>query len=315
MNFRALALGVLAAAAPASWAQSEATLGGFRLGEFPAPDAAPIIKLESAGMGTRQALRYRFAAGTAHHAVMTMRMSIGMELDDQPAPAAKVPGMRMGLEARVTRADEQQFRLAFAMRDAELFDTEGVQPVALERMRDNLRHLSSLRAEVAMTSRGYVREANFEMAPGADQAMVQMLQSMRQSITQMSIPLPEQAVGAGGRWKALQQVQASGMTLYQVATFSLERLDGPRATIAVGLEQLSPRQDLRLPDEAKGATAELTEMRGRGKGSMLVDLRSPVPRSRAAIDSWLAMNLQVEGRTLRMRTRLRMQMQLEPAAP
>ena len=311
-GFFAALLGVAAVA----HAQDEPLVGGFKLSEFPAAGGAPAFRLVSAGAEPRQALRYRLAAGSAHKLVMTLRMSVGMELDGRDAPVQRAPSMRMILDARVAEADEREARFDFNVAEPiELFETENAPPAMIEGMRKRLEQLSSLRGHVAMTSRGVVKEAGVEVAPGLDPEAAQVLQTMQQSMEQLSVPLPEEAVGVDAQWKMLQRVQGAGITLYQVAVFKVVRFEGTVATLAVTMEQYAPRQSMPLPGNAKGARAELISIKGQAEGHTAVDLTSPVPRSSFAMDSTMLMNIQGPDRTLQMGIRNRMQVQVEPGTP
>ena len=298
-----------------SHAQDEPSVGGYKLSEFPAPGAAPVFNLMAPGEEPRRSLRYRLAAGATHKLVMTLRMSLGVEVDGRGAPVQRAPAMRMVFDCRVTEADEAQARFDFGLTEPpELFETEGVPPAVLEPMRKSLASLSSIRGHVAMTSRGVVKEASVEVGPGLDKGAEQMIQSMRQSMEQTSVPLPEEPVGVGARWKMLHRVQGGGVTLYQVAEFRVLRFEEEIATLAVTLEQFAPRQEMVLPAGA-GARAELTSMQGHGEGHVAVDLTSPVPRSSADFDTTLRMNVQGQDRTIQMGMRNRMQVQVEPGTP
>jgi len=314
-SVRGVLLAALLGAALFARAQEEPAVGGYRLSEFPAPGAAPVFKLLEAGEAPQRALRYRLAAGSTHKLVMTLRMSLGVEIDGRGAPVQRAPAMRMVFDCKVTEADPAGARFDFGLTDPpELFETEGIPPAVLEPMKKSLASLSAIRGHVAMTSRGVVKEANIQVGPGLDKGAEQMVQSMRQSMEQASVPLPEEAVGVGARWKMLHRVQGGGVTLYQVAEFRLMRFEGLIATLAIALEQFAPRQDMALPG-APGARAELTSMQGHGEGHMAVDLTSPVPRSSADFDTTLRMNIQQQDRTLQMGMRNRMQVQVEPGTP
>jgi hypothetical protein len=244
-------------------------------------------------------------------------MSLGVEIDGRGAPVQRAPAMRMIFDCKVTEADERAARFDFGLTEPpELFETEGVAPAVLDPMKKSLASLAAIRGHVAMTSRGVVKEASLELGPGMDQGAEQMIQSMRQSMEQTSVPLPEEPVGVGARWKMLQRVQGGGVTVYQVAEFKVMRFEGTVATLAVVLEQFAPRQPMALAAAAAaGARAELTSMQGHGEGHIAVDLTSPVPRSSAEFDTTLRMNVQGQDRTVQMGMRNRMQVQVEPGTP
>jgi len=314
-SVRGILLAALLGAALLARAEEEPAVGGYKLSEFPAPGAAPVFKLLEAGEAPLRALRYRLAAGSTHQLVMTLRMSLGVEIDGRGAPVQRAPAMRMVFDCKVTEADPAGARFDFGLADPpELFETEGIPPAVLEPMKKSLASLSAIRGHVAMTSRGVVKEANIQVGPGLDKSAEQMVQSMRQSMEQTSVPLPEEPVGVGARWKMLHRVQAGGVIVYQVAEFKFIRFEGPVATLAVVFEQFAPRQEMALAAGA-GARAVLTSMQGHGEGHLAVDLTSPVPRSSAEFDTTLRMNIQQQDRTLQMGMRNRMRVQVEPGTP
>ena len=315
-SFRLALFAALLAFSFAAGAQEEATLGGFKLSEFPSVGATPVFKLVSAGEEPRRELRYRLAAGSTHLMALTMRMAIGVEIEGRAMPPSRAPAMHMLFECKVTDADDQQARFEFAMpSEPELFETEGIAPAMIEAMRKNLAQLATLRGQVAMTNQGIVRDSRIEIGPTPDPGAAQMLQSMQQSMEQTAVPLPPVPVGVGAQWRMLQRVGVSGTTVYQVATYTLTAIEGPVATMSVALEQLAPRQPLPFPEKAVGASAELVSMQGHGEGSMAVDLRSPVPRSSAKVESSMTMHIQAEGKSMQMKMSNRMELQVEPGQP
>jgi len=236
----------LLCALSAAHAQEEFSLAGFKLPEFPAEGAPPILRLVSAGAEPRRELRYRFAAGSLHRFVMTMRMSVGVEVDGRDAPVQRAPAMRMTLDCRVAEVDERQARLEFSSGGPpEPFETEGVAPAMLEAVRKGLGPLSGMRGEISLTHRGVVRSSRVEFGQPLDQ-------------------------------------------------------------------QAAPRQP--MPGGAGGASVELASLQARGEGASVVDLRSPVPRSRVETDQTMRMSVQTQERTVRMGMRTRMQLQVEPSA-
>jgi hypothetical protein len=313
---RRILLAALLGAALVARAQDEPSLGGYKLSEFPAPGAAPVFRPVSPGEEPRRALRYRLVAGSLHKLVMTMRMSLGVEVDGRSGPVQRAPAMRMVFDCRVTEADERQARFDFGLSEPpELFETEGVPAAMLEPMKKSLSALSLIRGHVAMTNRGVVREAKIEVGQGLDQGAAQMVQSMRQSMEQTSVPLPEESVGVGARWRMLHRVEGGGVIVYQMAEFAVVRFEGAIATLSVTIEQFAPKQDMALPAAAGNAKAELASMTGRGEGYLAVDLTSPVPRSSAEFDTTLRMNILGQDRTLQMGMRNRMKVQVEPGTP
>ena len=311
-----LLVAALLGAAVCARAQDEPSVAGFKLAEFPEAGAAPIFKLLSAGEEPRHELRYRLTSGATHKLVMTMRMSIGVELDGRGAPVTRAPAVRMLFGYNVIEADEQQARVEFAVTEPpELLETEGVASPVLESMRKTIGQMASIRGKATMTNRGLIRETSIELGEQLDESVAQMVESMHQSMKQASVAMPREAVGAGAEWKVLQRIQSGKVAIYQVASFKVVRYEAPVVTLAVSVEQLAPRQAIPPPPNAPDARAELLSMTGTGEGHTAVDLTSPVPRSSMAIDSILRMNIRARDRTLQMGMRNRMQVQIDPATP
>lgn len=143
-SVRGILLAALLGAALLARAEEEPAVGGYKLSEFPAPGAAPVFKLLEAGEAPLRALRYRLAAGSTHQLVMTLRMSLGVEIDGRGAPVQRAPAMRMVFDCKVTEADPAGARFDFGLADPpELFETEGIPPAVLEPMKKSLASLSS----------------------------------------------------------------------------------------------------------------------------------------------------------------------------
>ena len=165
-----------------------------------------------------------------------------------------------------------------------------------------------------MTSLGVTEEVEFEVET-EDPGLEQFLDSMRQSMNQLTIPFPTEPVGVGARWKTLKRITGPMMTVYQVESIELLRRVGPSVTLATTSEQLIPKQVMVLPgtppELASGVAAEITGS-GWGTFEMTVDLNSPVPRSQGSFESMIAVTVRTGDEVEESVANISMQLEVEP---
>jgi TPR repeat protein len=257
-------------------------LGGFPLEDFPGVGEPPRVVLVDPGKGEKSELRFRFNAGSIHKMVMTMTMRmLGVQ-----GRAMQMPGIRVAMVVEVLEANEDRARIYWSIpNDPDLVGTEGAPPELVAKLREDLRVMSSYRGESTVTSLGVTVEMQLEVDtenPGLEQ----FLEAMRQSMRQLTAPLPEEPVGVGARWKTLQRLTGP-VTLYQLTSFELLQRTGSSVTLGMKMEQLTPKQTMVLPETLPEVTFDISaEIAGiaQGDGEMTLDLHSPVPRSRTSIE-------------------------------
>ncbi len=277
---------------------------GFKLDEFPAVGEPTRVELVRAGEGERRELRYQLSAGSRHEMAMRMHMS-------SPGGPA-MPVVMSAVVIDVLDADAERARIEFTMpKPPELAETEGVSSEIIEALGEDLRGMSSFHGRYIVTNRGIVEGGELEIEVD-DPTLAQLQQSMHQSMRQMSVPFPAEPVGVGAEWQTLQML-AGETTLYQVIAFELLSLDGPMLTLGMTVEQFSPQQDMPLPPETHaGVRGELVSLEGSGTGEMIVDLRSPVPRSRMSVATDTKMRAYVGEEVQEFSIRMETVVEVEP---
>ena len=102
---------------------------------------------------------------------------------------------------RVAVSPEGNLTYQFKVEAIEVVPEEGVADMMVETLRTQMRSLEGLTGRATVTARGLVREADLKAPPGGSAQMQQSLENLRQSMRQMSAPLPEEPVGKGARWE------------------------------------------------------------------------------------------------------------------
>jgi hypothetical protein len=130
-----------------------------------------------------------------------------------------------------------------------------------------------------------------------DPQIKQIFSQMTSSIENLSMPFPEDAVGAGARWEVRQTMSANGLVLFQKSDFELVSIDGPTVTLKVKTEQTAPAQPISNPGLPEGAEMSLEKLSGTGSGTVIIRLDSLVPASELDSTTSTVMTINMGGQT------------------
>jgi hypothetical protein len=241
---------------------------------------APKTTLLSAGAEPRTALRITPKVGQKQTVDMTMKFHLTTSVDGNAMPAEAVPTMTMTMDCTVTRVDEDG-----AMRYEFVLSSAGVAPgvegagdaTAREKTAAALKSIVGLLGSAESTARGVVTSCDVRSPAGATPEMAAVVQNLRQSLAQMSLPLPEEPIGPGGQWKTDWTLNSGGLAMTQTAVYTLEGVQGRVAKTSVKLTQNAAPQDLASPNPK--VSTKLKAMSGMGEGYVNFGLDRPIPLS------------------------------------
>jgi hypothetical protein len=235
--------------------------------------SGPEIKVIEAGSGPKQTLRFTAQKGLKK--VMVMAMDMGMTIDVGGSPRdQQVPTMKMTMDLTVTDvAANGDIRYEFKLRDPEVVDDPSNPSVGA--VKQALAGMSGLSGSAVVTNRGFAKQVEVNVPPGATPQVAQFVDSLKQSMGQISAPLPEEPVGVGAKWETTQKLEQNGLKLQQVATNELTHLDGNTITFDVAIKQTAAPQKI-VKD---GVTVDLQSYSGSGTGRTTIDLTQLVPKA------------------------------------
>lgn len=263
---------------------------------------APTIKLLEAGSGPKQELRFATKKGARLKVVMTMDMGLGMGVAGTKPTVQMAPTMRMAMDMKVTDvAKNGDIRYEFKMRNPEVLPAKGTPREMVVAMKASLAGIAGTTGYAVVSNRGFTKEGAIQVPPNASAQLKQMMSSVEQSLSQLSAPLPEEAVGVGARWETTTHVVSNGMSLDQLTTTELLSAKGKRVQLRVALVQKGARQTFK----ANGVDVELHDFQGGGSGTMDLDLTKLVPTT-----SSLTMQSELEMTTMGQRFAMAVKMLL-----
>ncbi|MEM1425725.1 MAG: hypothetical protein AAGF75_04125 [Cyanobacteria bacterium P01_H01_bin.130] len=233
------------------------------------------VVLLDAGQGPKAPLRLSPEVGNQLQLGADLTMKVTMEMDGQAVPNPGFPSVAMVLGMEVVDVNESGEITYNITYDSIELGTAADFPEQARTMIDEVfQELKSLKLVLVGDNRGRVLNATVEAPDDLNPFLVQMLDSLSQSMKQVSAPLPEEAIGVGARWSITGSVTASGLTLEQTATYELVEREGDRFTVNMDVEQTAEPQTI---GASSAIAIELTDYSATGNGNLVMDVGYPLP--------------------------------------
>jgi hypothetical protein len=284
----------------------------------PAATASPVsstvkVKLLDAGASPQKVLRLKPTKGDKISTEMSMDMGMEVSINGTVLPSPKTPTIRMLMDiefAEITAAKD--IRYNFVFNKVTLDPSPDTPPQMRAAIETGLRSMEGLSGFSLVDDRGFTKEAEFKVPDNAAANIKQTLDGMKQSLNQLSAPLPEEAVGVGAKWQVEQTVTSNGISLQQTALYELLSLKGDVITLGVVLKQTAAEQNVAAPGLPRGTKITLTALDSTGSGEIQLSLEKVMPslgnmESKSKFD----MSTNEGGKTQAMSMQMNMKMGLQ----
>ncbi len=270
-----------------------------------AAPAQTTIALVDAGASPREALRYRFQSGFSEQATLDLNVDMAMSMAGATLPLGSVPPIQMQMQLRTSEmSPDGSARIQFELLSAEAAG-EDAQAAQVNQALASTKGLSGW---YRIDPRGQVTESHVNALEGNNAAGA-VLQDLEQSMQQMAAPFPQEAVGAGARWRVTQNVTSNNMRMTQTAEYTLRERSGNRVVLDVKMIEAALDAAGGLPPGAK-----LDSVKMQGGGSTTIQLDRLVPTGRIDADLDLALSITAQGQTQNMGMNLKMRQAIAPQA-
>jgi hypothetical protein len=271
-------------AALAAKAAKPATGGPTGGSQEAQPDAKPSSAVSAlqarvleAGAEPRKVLRLHPQAGDKQTLSLTMKISTDIQAAGMPGQTMKLPAIKMTMDTTVKSVSaEGDILYDMTMGNAEVAGEADANPQIAQLLKSAFSGFKGLSGSGTTSDRGFGKGTEMKTPAGADPQLRQVVDQVRESFGQLSVPLPEEAVGPGARWEVKMAVKAQGMTIDQTSVYQLVSIEGDRVTVKGTVEQRASNQKIQNP-AMPGLTFDLTKMAGKGSGDMVFDLTRFLP--------------------------------------
>lgn len=264
----------------------------------PTAQEAPVITLTNAGAEPRKQLRFSSSKGFHQDALMTMDMTMALDMGAQKLPKTILPTTKMVMDNTVTDiSSEGDIHYEFKLRDIEVLPREGAPDAMIASMKSALAGMDGLSGSSTVSNRGVVKAATFKIPDSLPQQMRQTMDSLQESVGQVAVPLPEEAVGVGATWEAVSKLtRGNGIKMTQKTSYELVSVVDSRVKLKIQLTQTAAPQTVKAPGMPAGAEAKLVNLESSGSGLTELDLGMLAPvDSSISMDSHFEMAVKVMG--------------------
>lgn len=280
-----------------------------------APSEPPKIELLEAGAEPRTQLRFDPDVGAKRDMTMTMRMKIGMQLGARQTPPVATPPIQATGKVEIVEKTEGRVVGRMQFGAMEVLDEPGADPKMVSAMRAQLGSFDGMSSYTTIDASGAVIDGYLEIPKGIPDNIRQTMRQMGENAGQMTVPMPDEAVGVGAKWTATTTISNMGMNLIQTATYTLEKLEGTTAHLAVSLDQKVAPGPFAPPGLPPGTKVDIKKMSSTGKGEMHIDSKAPMPdRVGMDMETHMSMGIDAGGQTQDMSMDMELSMQIESSA-
>jgi hypothetical protein len=215
--------------------------------EAPAPAPKSNIKVTDAGAEPRKALRFHIAPADKQSVIMTLKVNIdpataaalGAAAAQNPSPAITVP-WDVTIQNVATNGDVSYEAVIGEVNVVSDTNTPPAAALAAKTV------FAALKGTITgvISSSGVSKKVEGKAPPGLDLQLRQIYDTIKEAISNPSVPLPDEAIGVGAKWEVKIPNKSQGASMDQTAAFELVSVDGDhvKATVSatVGANAKTP---------------------------------------------------------------------------
>jgi hypothetical protein len=303
-SFESSDLAVAPAPSASSAAASPAELPPEQAGE-------PKITLLQPGKAPRQELRFRFTT-RPETMVMDLKTRVRMRAAEQSVPDISLPTLRTVMRLvpqKISPAGELSYD--GQVKRTEILDDAKLPLEAKHELKQQLDQLVGVKFHSVVTARGAVKDLSVDLPAKANPQIAQTVETIRESLRNLCVPFPEEAVGPGARWQ-VDTMATAPVRIAQKTVFTLVSVSPNAAELEAKTEQSAPRQKVTAAGVPAGATTELESLKGRGQSKVTSTFARLTPVSRISLDNDTVTSVEQNGNKVQVNTTLHMDMSIRP---
>jgi hypothetical protein len=272
--------------------------------------AAPTLTLIEKGAEPRRALRMTAKPGDTQRIILSQRMHMEQMMNGMRMPSMPMPVTEFQLAIEVERVDDDgTIHYTGTYGKVEVKDEPGVDPNMRRMMEQSMQAIAGVTVAGAVTERGFIHSFELDADHVRDPMMRQILQGLRSAFEQSSLPLPEEPVGVGAKWKTESTITAQGMTMDMVSNITLEELAESGFDLGVELTMSAEEQPLEHQNAPAGMKMTLKSMDGKAEGRLAYQDGRLMPLS--TTNTSTETDIEVEMTFNNQRQRMTQKMQIE----
>lgn len=193
------------------------------------------VTVEDPGAEPRQRLRLQAEVGDVDRITQRQEMAIEVRSGDQ-VQSAPSSVTEMDIDYSVDDVTDETITAVGTYEAVRVLDAPGSDPAANAQVAELLEGFRSATARTTYTTRGAVRSAEIDglaLAGAAGPMAEQFAGSLVDSLESLSMPFPEEPVGAGARWRIDTEAVVAGLPVQITTVVVLGEVTDARAVGSV----------------------------------------------------------------------------------
>lgn len=245
------------------------------------------------GQSPREPIRRAFTVGQTASFSLTVASELHRKVNDLELPTRPMPQTTMTLRSEVLRVhDDGSASVRFTITNASISEEQSaaVHDDLARTYRQDLNALQGTEITYTVSPQGQLNDPGVILKGNEPLTSTanQLLEQFKRALEQIVIPLPNEPVGPGARWRVSTPIDLAGIKAIRMIEYQLiERHEGDRLELGFIISVNADRQVMRDSNIPAGAELLLTNMAGTGDGVGLLELNAPVATRvswRAAVD-------------------------------
>jgi hypothetical protein len=250
-------------------------------------------KLLQPGNEPRKPLRFHPKPGDKQTVSLTMKMAIGMKMGEVENPPMKLPAIITSFEVSIKNLSPNgDIAYDLLIGDTTIANDSEALPQIVDAMKTAVGAWKGLSGSGTVSDRGINKSLELKMPQGADAQTRQTLEQLKDSLTRIIVPVPEEPLGVGAKWEVKGSVKSQGMSLDQTSVYEITAIAEDKISTKNTITQKAAPQKISSP-AMPGLKLDLTKMNGNGSGDLtlnLAQLMSPQASVQLHTDAAMAMN-------------------------
>ncbi len=278
----------------------------------------PNIKVEllEAGTAPMKQLRYTLKAGSKQSVLTKMKSQNDIFAMGTKVMSQSLPAQSITVDTEITKVGSEgtaEYSLKYA--DIVVEDDPNNPSPQTAAIREMIKPLIGATGSGSMSNRGISLGSKLNLPQDLNPTLKATIEGMQESMGNMSLQFPQEAIGVGGKWRVTMNIKAQGMTMTQVLNCELTKLESNSATVKCALTQAAAPQDVKSPAFPAGTTVKLLSLDGTGESMQTVNFDSLFPNtSTLSVNTSMEMEVNAGGAIQKLKTETKVQTDVSPAA-
>jgi hypothetical protein len=236
----------------------------------------PTVELIAPGRAPLEPIRLSPPTGAVQRSTMTVDFSI--QQSGVSSARVKPPPVRATIETTLQgTTPDGNLQVTFSYPSFDLLRGGDASASERRRFKQAFAGLTGLSGQLTLTPQGVLVDSSLNVPPDLDPSVSSVVTQLGDQLRTLSIPFPAEAVGVGGRWRAMTDLSLNGIQARQVYEYTLKKRTGGTLVIGVTGTQTADRQTVDLPNVASGARLEVRKFKTTFRGENTVELASVLP--------------------------------------